>query len=529
MRKDVRAGAPILLALALALAGCDRLDADAAMVAAQPARMPVRAATPFSGALACVNRLLIAQAPPARVDQWPEQLQTVPVSVGIVPDATGRINPGLRDMITTALATVTANTGRYALAEALDINSVAAASRPGEPLLGGSTVGMQVGPEILQGLQIVGSLSQADRGVQAQNAEAGLGFSENIFGISMNGDVSTVAVDLRLVHLGSRLVRTNAANSLVLRNSARAVNASFRIGSVGLNAEYSLERREGPHQAVRTLIELSVAEMIGKHASVDYWTCLQPGQDAPDVRQRTANAWRDMTPSARDAYVRARLPALGIALPAPPAGYQRSLAEFQAGRSLPATGVLDYETYHALVTAGVPADQPLPAGLPAVPPAGPPRLSIRVAENAVAPGDGRSPTLSFEVASDRLGYLHCYYRDEAGRILQLLSNQPTPPRIAPDQPRTIPPRDTVGAVAPFLIRPARLTPEVGFLCLVAPEPGLAERLPPALRAPQFREVPVRSFEDLAAAYQALAPGQVGFLITTRGQPAGHWARLRSPQ
>lgn len=531
----------VALALPVVLSACGTVEPEAAMVAAQPARMPIRPVTALSGSLACVSRLLQAQSPAAAFGTaWPASMRNVVISVGLVPDATGRLNPGLRDMIATAIASTTMQTGRYTFSEAYDIMSTMA-PRLADTTVGGGTIGAQTEPVKLTGLQVVGSLSQADRGVQAQNAEAGVGLSQNTFGLSLNSDVSFVAIELRLVDLASRGVRANASNGLVLRNTSRAINADFKIGSAGINFEYSVDRREGPHQAVRTLIELSVAELIGKHANVDYWTCLSPGHDGPESRQHTANLWRRMSAVERDAYVRDRLRALSFNLRPAPAGYQRALGEFQQTKGMPATGALDYETFHALVTAGVAADQPLPARLPSAQPATPTRVQIDVAENQVAVGEGRSTGLNLQVTSDRTGLLFCYYRDERGRILRLAPNRFGPTVITPDQPVRIPNRQGVGAEAPFLIRPTRMTPDVGFLCVTMPlqadlrqvdasrqAASIAARLPGSFQVEEFQPVGARDFEEIRAAFAALAPGEAGTLVTTLRDPEGQWARLRPP-
>src|SRR6478735_4874833 len=85
-----------LIALLMVLPACSRISPDAALIVSQPNMDPMRPATPYSVALRCIHDLIgTAGGPP------------ITLTIGSVPDSTGRITPGLRDMITSAVADVT--------------------------------------------------------------------------------------------------------------------------------------------------------------------------------------------------------------------------------------------------------------------------------------------------------------------------------------------------------------------------------------------------------------------------------------
>jgi tetratricopeptide (TPR) repeat protein len=55
---------------------------------------------------------------------------------------------------------------------------------------------------------------------------------------------------------------------------------AYYMGSGG-SFDYSLKRKQGVHAALRTLLEYSIIELIGKYFEVPYWRCI-PGANADD-------------------------------------------------------------------------------------------------------------------------------------------------------------------------------------------------------------------------------------------------------
>src|SRR5690348_15706914 len=90
-----------LLALTI-LADCAQLSSDDGLAAAQPTTEAVRQATRYSGGLACVRRHLAKAKGHSQF-----------VTVGLIPDATGRITPGIRDMVSAAVVAATQGGVRF--------------------------------------------------------------------------------------------------------------------------------------------------------------------------------------------------------------------------------------------------------------------------------------------------------------------------------------------------------------------------------------------------------------------------------
>jgi curli biogenesis system outer membrane secretion channel CsgG len=261
-----------LLAPAM-LAACAQPSADG-LAAAQPTTDAVRQATRYSGALACLRQHLAKAKGHSQF-----------VTVGLIPDATGRITPGIRDMVSAAVVSATQGGVRF-----IPVEAAAVAGISGTPLgATATTLGLLVGPPVprqngpalpdnaalvSQSVQVVGALSQADKSVQQTNLQGGLGLGERSLGAGATTDESAVTLDLRLVDVQTGVVLQATSNALVVHNKGRSANAALTFGSLGISFDASYDRREGPHQAVRTLVDLSVGELLSRQAKIPFSKCL---------------------------------------------------------------------------------------------------------------------------------------------------------------------------------------------------------------------------------------------------------------
>ena len=268
------------------LAACAQLSPGTGLDAARPGADPAQQGTPYSGVLACLRRQL-------SVAKGPSQF----VTVGLVPDATGRITPGIRDMVSAAVFTAAGSSVRYIPVEAATVAGVA-----GVPIgATASSIGLLLGPPVMpqlglalpanaalvsRSMQVVGALSQADKAVEQAGSQGGLSLADWSFGLGSTSDHGAVTLDLRLVDVQTGVVLQATSNVLIVRNSGRSANAALRLGGLGVSFDASYDRREGPHQAVRTLADLSVAELLGRQARVSYRTCLSANAAYPATRER---------------------------------------------------------------------------------------------------------------------------------------------------------------------------------------------------------------------------------------------------
>ena len=336
----------------LAVAGC--ASQKQGLNAAQPSTLPARPNTPYTGTLACLNHAIAAK-PVA---------QPVTISVGMIPDATGRIIPGLRDMVSTAVSQVAIGSQAYNLTEVGSYGMVVGPHYASVQDPAGTLVGVG-GVRVSGGYQLVGALTQADSANSDQSLSGGVSWNQKnganqTFDASVTNTTSTLALDLRLVDVSHGLTVAYATHSVMtVRTYGVGVNANFTIGTVGGNIGYNDTISEGPHQAVRELVELSVAELMAQAAHVPYWGCFGVGGDDPKIMSMIEGWYTGMSDSATDADMRVRLRSAGYDVPDAPKPMIRALISYQSDNGLVPTGRADYQTFASLVMRQVPVDAPI--------------------------------------------------------------------------------------------------------------------------------------------------------------------------
>lgn len=494
------------------IAGCAAPDARTGAAAAQPLAPPGRASTPYTHALACLNQQL-------RVREITlTQPQRTRLGAGTMPDATGKVSPGLRDMVTHAMFEATHDTNVFITAEALSLAALpGGVSGPGLPPPG-ALITPQPMPNDPSALQVYGALTQADRDVQGEDVKAGIGTTKDVFGISKNADIANVGLDLHLARVDSGVLLQSVANQMTVRNISRGANADFNIDGVGLSFEYSFSEREGVHQAVRTLVELTVLELLGRAAQVPYWQCLHLNRGNPQVLKQIAEWYRGMDAAELDSFVRARMRTLGYNVPNAPGSMAAVLSLFQTDQNLAPSGQPTFETFAALVDdqLAAAAPGPLPDKLPPPAPSGPRRIRLNVTELAIA-----EPLLQLSIQPDRASRVVCYYRDDEGATWRLLPNRHQPEQqVAADAPLLVPGH----LLGPPVVQPHRMTPDVGFLC-AAGERDWSTALPAEMWGTDLQRLPGVTFAGLRETLARVGGPDVGVVETTDGHNAGLWTRI----
>ena len=120
-------------------------------------------------------------------------------------------------------------------------------------------------------------------------------------------------MDLNVGKLTTRqiLPGISANNSIAVVQSGKGADIGGLIGKAGISLSVSLDKSEGFHQAVRSLVELSTIEVLGKLTHVPYWECLSIEATNPNFRAE-AREWFDaMGESERQNFVRTSLSRAG--------------------------------------------------------------------------------------------------------------------------------------------------------------------------------------------------------------------------
>lgn len=476
--------------LILGLTGCVTPNPETATVVVQPRTPPVRNITSFSDALKCMDDLFVTHGK-----------RNIMVTSAGIPDATGEISTGTREMLISAISrmSVKSNAFRY-----IDYDPKQEDVHQLHQLIDSS--GLFVAPNYY----IRGAISQLDQGVLDSNIGAGISFTSADLSFSKTQVVSLVTLDMNVVDFVSRqiLPGISANNSMAVVRSSKAGDVGGRIEKAGLFFNIALDKSEGVHQSVRTLVELGAIESMGKLTRVPYWQCLQLDSTNPVVMTEARDWYDTMSYKERVTFVQRALKGNGY-YDGPVDGdlnqaTQNAIAVYQTERDLLPNGRVDFRLYLELLgnTTRLAGIAPGTEGVERKPPASAPiRQPVAV---TVLSDRGQTPvyrpqeTLSLAVETSRNAYLYCYYRDDNGAVARIFPNRFQPdPYVAGGKTIRIP-----SQTSPFQILFDRPGAREEVACL-ASDRELSLQLPDALKQEDLTPLPVGNMDDLIAVYKGL--------------------------
>lgn len=473
--------------LVLAVAACATVDADRATLDSAPSRDPVRTRTSFADALRCLDRKVRTISPqviPPRVF-W----------VADIADDTRSVATGARSMAEGAILAAARSSRRFSVKTLF-------LSREGIPFDNPQAVPASAANEV--DYVIRGSVSSFDRNVQDGQVGAGVSV-QDVFNLSASRqDITNIlSLDLTLLDPRTRLARAYSSNSIVLSFQDQGANLGGEIGKFGASFNFNIAKANGTGQAVRTLIELGIIELLGEELRLPYWECLAIPATNPEVADRVYDWWNGMGGGERRAYLRARLVGLGYLAPeADEAAYTAALARFQASVGLTATGRPGYETYAALLDE-TPAAKPVYAASTPPPQAPPPGRSTRAAPNLrLAAFYDQNAGYLTQISLDEAAYVACYLRLADGSYVRFLPNPFQNQRFYRAGDFVVP---DAQAIDDFQIRPGNGEFGMGAACYATGQ-DVGSRLPEWLRQPAFQVLDGAELERITAAYENASPG-----------------------
>lgn len=481
------------------VAGCAFTDPQVAHEVARPKTEPVRNLTSFSESLRCMDNLLLAFG----------RRGIIVTSQGI-PDATGEISTGTKEMLISAVSRMSQRSGAFTFVDydqtQFDINALQSL--------------IPISPNfVVPDYYLRGAITQLDQNVTSETVGGGLSLEAGDFGIDAGAQadqiLSVVSLDLNVGDLLTRQIIPGMAahNSITVARNGVGGDAGATIDTVGVSFNIALNRSEGMHQAVRTLVELSAIESLGKLAQVPYWRCLQIDQTNPAIMAEVRGFYDRMDAKERVTFVQRALAGKGYHTGRINGAFddetRSAVARYQQENGLIATGRVDFDLYAALLADDLalhraPAEvDPGPAVREAAytpPPALPPSLQL-------TSDQGRSPVyrvnddldLTVQVSQD--AYVYCYYRDARGNVARIFPNRGQPdPYLAASRPLRVP-----SPTAPFEIVFDRPDVREEIACLASHQ-ELGLRLPERLKTEDLVPMPVASLEDVVLAYRKLDRG-----------------------
>ncbi len=411
-----------LAATAFALLGsaCSSWQPETAYTTAQPATRPVQNITSFTPALDCMDNLFASFG-----------VHNVVITSAGIPDATSEVKAGTKDMLISAMSRMSVKSHAFAF---VDFDQTQTDVALLQRLAGFSN------KFVAPSYYIRGAITQLDSGVISNQVGAGLSVSGVDLGVSKDLVVSVVSVDLNLGYLASRQIMPgiSANNSVAVSRSGIGGDVGAKIGKAGVSFNLNMNKSEGMHSAIRSLIELSVIEITGKLAQVPYWRCLSIEQTNPEMVAE-ARSWFDaMSQQERVAFTQRALASKGYYSGTINGIDDRSTkaasARYQADHGLIADGRIDFQLYQSLINQDLALGQkPAPVAPIAAKDAVPVPLALDlVTSKGKAPVYKVQDVLKLNVTSSQDAFVYCYYRDEWGKVARIFPNQfqPDPYAIA---------------------------------------------------------------------------------------------------
>jgi curli biogenesis system outer membrane secretion channel CsgG len=499
-----RARAALATAALTLLTACQP-PAETAYDVQHPRTAPVRNIGNFNQALRCMDDMFLAQGK-----------QDIYITTAGIPDATGLIAAGTKEMFITAVSRMSAKSNAFRFVDydptQLDVQVLS------------ELVGLH-DDFVAPNYYVRGAITQLDSNVLQSSTSAGVSIPYMDLAINGNQVVSVVSIDLNVGKLITRqiLPGISASNSIAVVQSGKGADVGGLIGKAGLSLSVSLDKSEGFHQAVRNLIELSTIEVLGKLSRVPYWQCLTIESTNPNYRTE-ARGWFDTmgerererfvsTALVRSGYLRSEADGTNAGLP-------DAIARYQVDSDLVPSGRVDFDLYYRLLanearrpTSQSAAATPVAAGsigtaggplaTPAPPPAEAPRLTLTTPRGP-RPGYRVGETMVVAVQPTQDAYVYCYYQDSTGTVARIFPNRFQPdPFLRAGTRVEIPPAGTKS----FALRFDKPGGSEAVACLGADrEIGL--RLPNRLKAQDLEPLPVSGLDEVASQFREMPGARV---------------------
>ncbi|MFZ2725110.1 MAG: DUF4384 domain-containing protein [Methylococcaceae bacterium] len=269
----------IILLIALQLSGCFS-NPNLAYNLRQPISKPIRNVTNMDNALMCMDNLLLK-----------EKIPPIYLTSFGIPNRAGdkiNLNSGI-DMLFNAISLLSTQSNAFRYVHLSNIAPSSYTSNTNQHL-NDTTL---IDPSIIKIWQqyaietpttfsrpqwiIMGSISQVDDNVisQSRGGSISLGFGD--LGGSADKISSIISLDLQLLDWNNLQLKNGSAisNSIAVMKSSSALDFGARLKSnIGAYIDVSNENNESGGQAVRTLIQFSTMQLLGKLTGINYQHCL---------------------------------------------------------------------------------------------------------------------------------------------------------------------------------------------------------------------------------------------------------------
>jgi hypothetical protein len=486
----------LFILVAGASTGCQTIGEET-YVKVHPKTQVRRTSTSFSGALRCMDDLFVSHG-----------VSSVPITTVGIEDATGQARAGMRDMLITSIAKMSERSGAFKYVDwEYENKELQVLFQQARDANQGAFEANYENPRYY----IRGGITQFDRNVAEKGYGGGVAAQYDDYTGDLVADWRTGATVLALdMNVGSILERRivpglSSNNSLAVNQKGGALAGALSNVDLGVTFDFQANEAEGPHLAIRTLVELGAIETLGKLTRVPYWSCLEVESTEPGVLEELNDWWNDMDGEERQRFAERALVANGY-LAGPADGRvdrdaRNAIARYQAENDLVVTGRAGFELYKSLIGS----DRPLSAGPPqsfaaemrdpdpvadAMPVRAPVQIEI-FSERGASPTYAPMESLRASLQVSGNAYVSCFYQQSDGEVLRVFPNRFQPDaHVAAGEIVSIP-----GPSAGFKIRLEN--PGQEELMCIASDRELAHHLPRELQGRDLVPMPVESLDALA--------------------------------
>jgi len=494
------------LAAAAALAGCSTMDVkqqtvektDTARVG--PEAAPFRSITGFSGALRCMDNLMI--------DYGVRDLSMLVEEIG---DNTKKVNAGTRDMLITALSDMTRRSRAVRVVafgkDATNVISFLASAQ------------RQSAYDVIPQFDIKGSVSQFDENVIRNQKDLGVGFAPFInLGIARDAASSILGLDLSVLATDdmSVVAGVTSRNSVVILKQGKGLDGDAAYHKFGINYSMTLSQSEGQSQALRGLVELAAVELTGKLTKTPYWSCLGGKPEAnEEIKAEIADWYYAMAASRAEliGYFQNQMrrrgfydgPIDGLFNPA----IDEAIANYRAALGLSREALLDEAFFKAYLGADhskiaapqkpakyvPPSPQPTQPAQPT-----PSTLGLALSPAHAQTRYARGEAISLTLQPTRDAHVYCYLQDEDAKIRRFYPNRfARDSLVSASQALALP-----GAMRFQLVMNDKGVKET-IACFATPRDVL-QQLPNAVVGVDFEALPAASLDQVREAFVSASGG-----------------------
>lgn len=441
-------------------------DPEKARVIANPTTPIVKTMTSFSSALRCMDDLFAAYGK-----------RNLTITSDGIPDETGKIQLGTKEIMISTISKMSTKSDAFRFVDV---------EQSGDMIF---WMNNKLGLDQLltPDYYIRGSITQADTGVSTDSQGGGIGLPFLSLGYSQDQMLALVSMDLNMGETRTRriLPGLHTSNTITIMRSGSSGDAEGLIGKGSVYLEIAQDQSQGTHQAVRTLLELSLIETLGKFTKVPYWRCLQLDSTNPSVIAQARDWYDQFNPEERVRVIQTALISTqdysGAVDGRMSPDLQQAVNRYKAREDLIANGRIDFDMYLSLLSKNVavaptegalstadqaaslqplsttdqasiaPASAPSQASVMPQTPAGgddPIGLELRPVgggSGVVRVGD----SVQFRISVRKPADVYCYYEGHGQPAARIFPSRFQPEaRVNPGQPVTIPPSGDAFSIVP---------------------------------------------------------------------------------